>query len=125
MTPEEKIELAELLAYRTRSAFDIRRDRLIAAETRLGMRENGKFTGRGLGELMERAHRHDDAASEGKDNRDRFTQDEFAVLNCGYRNHQEIQDADRRRQDANLGTDGVDYTTRRTASAQTEKAKNS
>jgi hypothetical protein len=106
VTPEEKIELAELLAYRTRSAFDIRRDRLIAAETRLSMRESGKFTGRGLADLLERARRHDDAAREGKDNGDRFSQDEFAVLNCGYRNHQEIQDADRRRQDANLATNG-------------------
>lgn len=48
MTPEEKSELAELLEYRTRSTFDIRRDRLRAAEKRLGMWENGKFTGRGL-----------------------------------------------------------------------------
>lgn len=107
MTPDEKVELAELLAYRTRSAFDIRRDRLIAAETRLGMRESGKFTGRGLADLLERARRHDDAAREGKDNGDRFSQDEFAILNCGFRNHQEIEEADRRRQGANLATNGA------------------
>ena len=55
MTPEEKAELAELLEYRTRSAFEIRRERLIAAETRLGMWENGRFIGRGLAELIARA----------------------------------------------------------------------
>lgn len=58
------------------------------------MWENGRFTGRGLTDLLERARRHDDAAREGKDNGDRFNQDEFAVLNCGVRNHQEIKDAD-------------------------------
>ena len=96
MTPEEKLELAELLEYRTRSAFDIRSDRLRAAEKRLGMWENGKFTGRGLAELIGRAHRSDAAAHEGKDSRDLFSDDEFAVLNFGFRNHQEIEEADRR-----------------------------
>lgn len=42
---------------------------------------------------MERARRHDDAGREGKDNGDRFSQDEFAVLNLGFRNHQEIEEA--------------------------------
>jgi hypothetical protein len=96
VTPEEKVELAELLAYRTRSAFDIRRDRLRAAERRLGMWENGKFTGKGLADLLQRARRHDDASREGNDNGDRFSQDEFAVLNCGFRSHQEIEEANRR-----------------------------
>jgi hypothetical protein len=105
MTPAEKVELAELLAYRTRSAFDIRRDRLIAAERRLGMWENGKFTGRGLAELIARARRRDDAPSGGKDTGDRFSQDEFAVLNLGFRNHQEIEQA-HSPLGANLGTDG-------------------
>jgi hypothetical protein len=41
MTPEEKIEFAELLAYRTRSSFEIRRERLIAAEMRLRFRQHG------------------------------------------------------------------------------------
>jgi hypothetical protein len=94
VTPEEKLELAELLAYRTRSAFDIRRGRMRAAERRLGMWEDGKFTGRGLGDLLNRARRHDAAAREGKDNGDRFSQDEFAVLNGGFRNHKEIEEAD-------------------------------
>src|ERR1039457_5731397 len=94
MTQEEKLELAELLEYRTRSAFDIRRDRLRAAERRLGMWENGKFTGRGLGELLARAHRHDDAAREGKDSGERFSDDELTVLYFGFRNHQEIEEAD-------------------------------
>ena len=93
MTPEEKVELAELLAYRARSAFDIRRDRLRAAERRLGMWENGKFTGKGLADLLQRARRHDDASREGNDNGERFSQDEFAVLNCGFRSHQEIEEA--------------------------------
>jgi len=88
MTPEEKLELAELLEYRARSAFDIRRDRLRAAEKRLGMWENGKFTGRGLAELMDRARCSDD----------HFSQDEFAVLNFGFRNHQETEEATCRRQ---------------------------
>jgi hypothetical protein len=94
VTPDERIELAELLAYRTRSDFEIRSDRMRAAERRLGMWENGKFTGRGLTDLLERARRHDDAAREGTDNRDRFSQDEFAVLNGGFRSHQEIKDFD-------------------------------
>jgi hypothetical protein len=93
MTPEEKLELAELLEYRTRSTFDIRRDRLIAAERRLGMWKNGKFTGRGLAELVERARRHDRDLSEGKDNSVGFSPDDFAVLNLGFRNHQEIEEA--------------------------------
>lgn len=75
MTTEEKLELAELLAYRTRSAFDIRRDRLRAAERRLGMWENGKFTGRGLAELI------GDARARNRD----FTRDEFVVVNLGFR----------------------------------------
>jgi hypothetical protein len=104
---EFDIELAELLKYRTRSEFDIRSDRIRAAERRLGMWENGKFTGRGLTELIERARRHDNAAREGKANGDRFSQDAFPVLNFGFRNHQEIEDADCRRRGANLGTDGA------------------
>jgi hypothetical protein len=109
MTLEEKLELAELLAYHTRSAFDIRRDRLIATERRLGMWEHGKFTGRGLAELIARARRHNDTTEEGKDNGDRFNQDEFAVLNFGFRNHQEIKEADCR-QATNLSTDGAGFT---------------
>jgi hypothetical protein len=97
ITTAEKVELAELLEFRTRSAFDIRRDRLRAAEKRLGMWENGKFAGWGLGELMARARRHDDATEEGNDSRDRFSDDEFAVLNFGFRNHQEIDEFDRRK----------------------------
>jgi hypothetical protein len=58
------------------------------------MRENGKFTGRGLGELLERARRHDDATREDRENGARFSHDEFAVLNCGFRSHQEIEEAD-------------------------------
>jgi hypothetical protein len=107
MTPEEKLELAELLEYRTRSAFEIRRDRLRAAEKRLGVWENGRFTGRGLAELMARARRHDDAAEEGKDSGERFSDDEFAVLNFGFRNHQEIEEFDCRHQCANLGKCGA------------------
>jgi len=102
ITTAEKVELAELLEYRTRSAFDIRRDRLRAAEKRLGMWENGRFTGRGLAELIARARRHDYAVNVGKDNGDRFNPDEFAVLNCGFRNRQEIEGVEGRRQSAAL-----------------------
>jgi hypothetical protein len=94
VTPDERIELAELLKYRTRSDFEISSDRMRAAERRLGMWENGKFTGRRLTDLMEQARRRDDAVHQGRDNGDRFSHDEFAVLNCGFRSHQEIKDAD-------------------------------
>ncbi len=57
MTPEEKLELAELLEYRTRSKFDIRRERLRAAEMRLGMWKGERFTGEGLAEIVERARK--------------------------------------------------------------------
>jgi hypothetical protein len=58
----------------------------------IGMWENGKFTGRGLGGLLTRAHRHDDAAEDGKVSGDRFSKGEFAVLNFGFRNRQEIEE---------------------------------
>jgi hypothetical protein len=74
VTPEEKLELAELLEYRMRSAFDIRRDRLRAAEKRLGMWENGKFNGKGLGQLIRDA----------RANNRHFTRDEFVVANFGF-----------------------------------------
>ena len=80
MTPEEKFELAELLEYRTRSAFDIRRDRLRAAEMRLGMWENERFVGHGLAELVERA-RH------GKP----LTRDEWIVMHAGVSNPGELR----------------------------------
>jgi hypothetical protein len=80
MTPEEKLELAELLKYRTRSSFDIRRERCIAAEMRLGMWENGRFVGRGLAELVERA-RH------GKP----LTRDEWIVMHAGFSNLAELR----------------------------------
>jgi hypothetical protein len=110
VTPEEKVELAELLTHRLRSEWDIRRDRLRAAEKRLGMWENGKFTGRGLAELMARARRLDDAPREGNANGDRFSQDEFAVLNFGFPSHQEIVETDCRRQGANLDAGGAGIT---------------
>ncbi len=69
------LELAELLEYRTRSSFEIRRERSIAAEMRLGMWENGRFLGRGLAELVERA-RH------GKP----LTRDEWIVTHAGFPN---------------------------------------
>jgi hypothetical protein len=65
--------LAELLRYRTRSAFEIRRERCIAAEMRLGMWGNEHFVGRGLAELVERA-RH------GKP----LTRDEWIVMLAGF-----------------------------------------
>jgi hypothetical protein len=98
VTPEEKIELAELLTHRLRDEYDIRCDRLRAAEVRLGMWENGKFTGWGLAELTGRARRHDDGAEEGKDSGDRFSNDEFALLNFGFRIHQEVEEAEAERE---------------------------
>ncbi len=68
-----QLELAELLEYRTRSAFEIRRDRLRAAEMRLGMWENGRFVGNGLAELVGKA-RH------GKP----LTRDEWIVMHAGF-----------------------------------------
>ena len=55
MTPDEKLELVELLEYRTRSSFIIRRERCIAAGVRLCMWENGRFVGHGVAELVEKA----------------------------------------------------------------------
>jgi hypothetical protein len=55
MTPDEKLELVELLEYRTPSSFIIRRERCIAAEVRLGMWENGRFVGPGVAGLVEKA----------------------------------------------------------------------
>jgi hypothetical protein len=75
LTTEEKLELAELLEYRTRSAFDIRRERFIAAEMRLGMWENGRFVGRGFAELVEKA-RHVKP----------LTRDEWIVMHAGFSN---------------------------------------
>jgi len=80
MTPEEKLELAELLEYQTRSAFEIRRERFIAAEMRLGMWENGRFVGHGLAELVLKA-RH------GKP----LTRDEWVVMHAGFSNPGELR----------------------------------
>jgi len=41
VTPDEKLELVELLEHRTRSSFIIQPERCIPAEVRLGMWENG------------------------------------------------------------------------------------
>jgi hypothetical protein len=75
MTPEEKLELAELLEYRTRSSFEIRRERCIAAEMRLGMWEGGRFVGHGLAELVEKARC-------GRP----LTRDEWIVMHAGFSN---------------------------------------
>ncbi len=80
MIREEKIELAELLTHRTRSEFDIRRERGIAAEMRLGFWENGKFVGNGLAELVHKARMGEP-----------LTQDEFIVMSFGFRNPVERQ----------------------------------
>jgi hypothetical protein len=74
VTNEEKAELFELLAHRTRSPWEIRRERLIAAEARLGMWKNGSFTGEELTGLMERARLHPHT---------HFTRDESIVSNLG------------------------------------------
>jgi hypothetical protein len=59
VTSEERIELAELLDYRTRSDFDILKQRLYAAEARLGWWQDGKFVPNGLAELINDARRGD------------------------------------------------------------------
>jgi hypothetical protein len=87
MTPEEKLELAELLEYRTRSAFDIRRDRLRAAEMRLGMWENGRFVGNGLAELVGKA-RHVKS----------LTRDEWIVMHAGFSDPGELRGFRERRE---------------------------
>jgi hypothetical protein len=58
------------------------------------MWENGKSTGRGLTDLMERARCHDDAVREGRETEIVSAMMKFAVLNGGFRSHQEIKDAD-------------------------------
>jgi hypothetical protein len=80
MTPEEKMELAELLHYRTLDDFDRRALRLRAAEERLGMWENGKFTGLGLAEIIGNAR----SAPR------RFSRDEFIVANLGFSSPEEL-----------------------------------
>src|SRR5271167_4499948 len=65
---------------RTVGAFDIRRDRLRAAEMRLGMWENRRFVGHGLAELVGKA-RH------GKP----LTRDERIVMHAGFSNPGELQ----------------------------------
>jgi hypothetical protein len=71
----------------------------------IGMWENGKFTGRGLMDLLTRARCHDDAGEDGKGSGDRFSKDEFAVLNFGFRNRQKIGEvATKSAWDKNLST---------------------
>jgi hypothetical protein len=81
MTDAEKLELAELLAYRTRSAWDIRCERLRAAEMRLGWwSKDGRFLPDGLCEIVEAARLK----------RRALTRDEFIVTNAGLRGSEEI-----------------------------------
>jgi hypothetical protein len=72
ITAEETAELLELLAHRTRNPWEIRRERLIAAEARLGFWKNGVFAGEGLAEIIEAARR-------GR----RLTREQFIVANIG------------------------------------------
>jgi hypothetical protein len=69
---EEKVELIELLEHRTRNPWEIRRERLIAAEARVGFWKNGVFVGEGLAELIEAARR-----------RRPLTREQFIVANIG------------------------------------------
>jgi len=73
LTPQETAELLELLAHRTRSPWEIRRERLIAAETRLGMWV------RGTGELLSQIIA--DGRNPSPDRR--FTRDELILCNFG------------------------------------------
>ena len=74
MTPDEKIELAELLEYRARSDFDIRKERMHAAEARLGWWRDGKFEPNGLAELI-------NDARQGKRS---LSRDEFVAVSGGF-----------------------------------------
>jgi hypothetical protein len=82
VTPDEKIELIELLEERTPPDWHTRERRMRAAEQRLGMWENGKFTGEGLAEMIGRARRGDP-----------LSQDEATILRFGFRNGREIAEA--------------------------------
>jgi hypothetical protein len=80
MTDAEKIELAELLAYRSQSPYEIRRNRLRAAEERLGWwSKDGRFLPDGLCEIVEAARLK----------RRALTRDEFIVTNAGLRGSEE------------------------------------
>lgn len=81
MTREEKIELAELLVYRTRSDHDIRKGRMHAAEARLGWWRDGKFVPNGLAELINDARL-------GKCS---LTRDEFVAVNGGFSSLEELR----------------------------------
>jgi len=72
ITCEEKVELIELLEHRTRNPWEIRRERLIAAEVRMGFWKNGVFVAEGLAEIIEAARR-------GR----RLTREQFIVANIG------------------------------------------
>ena len=70
---DEARELLELFAESELSDWERRRRRMRAAETRLGMREGGRFNGKGLVEIIARART-------GKP----LTSDQFIVANCGF-----------------------------------------
>lgn len=72
LSPEERIELAELLTYQTRTSWERRRDRLRAAETRLGLRVDGVFVGYGLAEVVDKGFKDKG-----------LTPDEFIIANLG------------------------------------------
>ena len=81
MTSAEKIELAELLAYQSRSDFDIRKERMHGAEARLGWWRDGKFEPNGLAEII-------NAARLGKRS---LSRDEFTAVNAGFSSLEELR----------------------------------
>ena len=74
MSRAEKAEYAELLEYMALGDFEKRKSRMIAAETRLGMWENGQYVGKGLPDILHK----------GRFKPDTLTRDEFVVARFGF-----------------------------------------
>ncbi len=105
MGVEEKIELIELLEERMPPDWETRGGRIIEAERRL------KSIGKEWrwAELLQRAVHHDQALRRGEDDGLTFTEDEFAIVNAGFRNHREIEEAhaEWERRSANDSVNGI------------------
>ena len=73
LNDDEARELLELLAEAELSDWERRRRGMRAAETRLGMREGGRFTGKGLAEIIERTRTGEP-----------LTSDQFIIMHAGF-----------------------------------------
>jgi hypothetical protein len=92
LNDDETRELFELLEESARSDWKRRCRRLRAAETRLGMREGGRFTGKGLAEILHLARKGEP-----------LTLDQFIVANFGFLKG-ERQAIERRKQSVSRDT---------------------